>query len=175
MLTVARALVRRVPHRQLGPRHRIRPRPARPPRQDILLRRASAPPLHSIPLPRSPAPHPSPSVRDATFLLPPLRLAPQISAFLTFAVFPMVMYDWPRDRPNVYQTVLVFSIWSWYVHASSLRSPSRLLRVLTRSTVHWDRAGRYTRSCSCERFSPSVTEHEHAPGAAVRLSVCPSD
>ncbi|ETW78710.1 sensor histidine kinase-like protein [Heterobasidion irregulare TC 32-1] len=39
-----------------------------------------------------------------------------ISAFLTFAVFPMVMYDWPRDRPNVYQAVLVFSIWSWAVY-----------------------------------------------------------
>ena len=28
------------------------------------------------------------------------------------------MYDWPRDRSNIYQTVLTISIWSWWVFAS---------------------------------------------------------
>jgi hypothetical protein len=26
----------------------------------------------------------------------------------------MIMWDWPRDRPVLYQIVLTFSIWMWY-------------------------------------------------------------
>jgi osomolarity two-component system sensor histidine kinase SLN1 len=28
----------------------------------------------------------------------------------------MVMWDWPRDRPVIYQIFVCLSVWSWYVY-----------------------------------------------------------
>ena len=37
----------------------------------------------------------------------------QFTPALTFPLFFMVVYDWPRDRPYIYQVYLAFSTWSW--------------------------------------------------------------
>jgi hypothetical protein len=39
----------------------------------------------------------------------------QIAPACTLPVLALVIYDWPRDRPNAYQVVLAVSIWSWWV------------------------------------------------------------
>jgi hypothetical protein len=39
----------------------------------------------------------------------------QIAPACTFPVLVLVIYDWPRDRPNAYQIVLAVAIWCWYV------------------------------------------------------------
>ncbi|CDO68388.1 hypothetical protein BN946_scf184815.g35 [Trametes cinnabarina] len=39
-----------------------------------------------------------------------------IAPSFSFAILPMVVYDWPRDRNVVYQCVLVFSIWMWSIY-----------------------------------------------------------
>lgn len=36
-----------------------------------------------------------------------------VALLLSLPIFIMVMYDWPRDRSNIYQTILIISIWSW--------------------------------------------------------------
>ncbi|KAG5725064.1 Signal transduction histidine-protein kinase BarA [Termitomyces sp. T112] len=36
-----------------------------------------------------------------------------IAPILTLPIIIMVMYDWPRDRSNVYQVFITFSIWLW--------------------------------------------------------------
>ncbi|OSD04719.1 hypothetical protein PYCCODRAFT_1363220 [Trametes coccinea BRFM310] len=38
-----------------------------------------------------------------------------IAPAFSFAITPMVIYDWPRDRNTVYQCVLVFSTWMWSI------------------------------------------------------------
>jgi hypothetical protein len=43
--------------------------------------------------------------------LTPLQIAPAA----TLPVLVLVIFDWPRDRPNAYQAVLAISIWSWCV------------------------------------------------------------
>jgi hypothetical protein len=40
---------------------------------------------------------------------------PQIAPASTLPVLILVIYDWPRDRPNAYQAVLSTSIWGWCV------------------------------------------------------------
>ncbi|KAI0738700.1 hypothetical protein C8Q80DRAFT_1113412 [Daedaleopsis nitida] len=51
----------------------------------------------------------------------PLTLADKIFLYgitppLVFAIPPMVIYDWPRDRNTIYQSVLVFSTWVWSIY-----------------------------------------------------------
>ncbi|KAF8270639.1 hypothetical protein EI94DRAFT_1770739 [Lactarius quietus] len=36
-----------------------------------------------------------------------------IAPVCTFVVLPVVIYDWPRDRPNLYQLIISISIWCW--------------------------------------------------------------
>ncbi|KAH8995058.1 hypothetical protein EDB86DRAFT_2804879 [Lactarius hatsudake] len=36
-----------------------------------------------------------------------------IAPACTFPILLMVIYDWPRDRPNVYQVLLSMAIWCW--------------------------------------------------------------
>ncbi|RPD57164.1 hypothetical protein L227DRAFT_613780, partial [Lentinus tigrinus ALCF2SS1-6] len=55
------------------------------------------------------------------FVPRPLTLADKIFLYglapaLSFAIPPMVVYDWPRDRNVIYQIVLVFAIWTWSVY-----------------------------------------------------------
>ncbi|KAH9945766.1 hypothetical protein B0H21DRAFT_693809 [Amylocystis lapponica] len=55
------------------------------------------------------------------FIARPIELADKIFYYgvapaLTFPVFPMVLYDFPRDRSNLYQVFLVFSTWSWSIY-----------------------------------------------------------
>ncbi|KII85995.1 hypothetical protein PLICRDRAFT_667467 [Plicaturopsis crispa FD-325 SS-3] len=38
-----------------------------------------------------------------------------VAPLLTFPILLMVMYDFPRDRPNLYQVVLACSVWSWSI------------------------------------------------------------
>ncbi|GLB41632.1 putative his Kinase A (phosphoacceptor) domain containing protein [Lyophyllum shimeji] len=45
-------------------------------------------------------------VYDKTFYY---GIAPALSLPVIF----MVMYDWPRDRSNIYQTILIMSVWCW--------------------------------------------------------------
>lgn len=45
----------------------------------------------------------------------PLLTLPQIAPASTLPVLVLVIYDWPRDRPNAYQAVLSISIWGWCV------------------------------------------------------------
>ncbi|KAI0058853.1 hypothetical protein BV25DRAFT_1918961 [Artomyces pyxidatus] len=58
----------------------------------------------------------------ATLLVPkPRVLADEIFFYgvapaFTFPVLVMVMFDWPRDRANVYQFVLSISIWMWALY-----------------------------------------------------------
>ncbi|KAI0689456.1 hypothetical protein C8T65DRAFT_746171 [Cerioporus squamosus] len=52
------------------------------------------------------------------FVPRPLALADKIYFYgvalaPSFAIPPMVIYDWPRDRNFIYQSVLVFAIWIW--------------------------------------------------------------
>lgn len=53
-----------------------------------------------------------------------------IAPACTFAVLPVVIYDWPRDRPNVYQVIISISIWCWgcyeilYISLCGLYSPN---------------------------------------------------
>ncbi|KAI0642307.1 hypothetical protein C8Q79DRAFT_1003202 [Trametes meyenii] len=51
----------------------------------------------------------------------PIVVADQIFLYglapaLSFVIPPMVIFDWPRDRTYIYQTVLVCSIWLWSVY-----------------------------------------------------------
>ncbi len=55
------------------------------------------------------------------FVPRPITLADQIFLYgvalvLSFAIPPMVIYDWPRDRNIIYQVVLVFAIWVWAIY-----------------------------------------------------------
>lgn len=45
----------------------------------------------------------------------PLLTVLKIAPACTLPIFVLVIYDWPRDRPNAYQVVLAISIWGWYV------------------------------------------------------------
>ena len=45
----------------------------------------------------------------------PLLTLLQIAPACTLPIFVLVIYDWPRDRPNAYQIILAISIWGWYV------------------------------------------------------------
>ena len=52
------------------------------------------------------------------FVPRPITLADQIFLYGIASVFsivvpPMIVFDWPRDRPMIYQVVLVFAIWVW--------------------------------------------------------------
>lgn len=40
----------------------------------------------------------------------------QVAPFFTFPLFFMVVYDFPRDRPWLYQIYLTFSTWVWSVY-----------------------------------------------------------
>ncbi|KAI0352098.1 hypothetical protein OH77DRAFT_816660 [Trametes cingulata] len=51
----------------------------------------------------------------------PLTLADKIFLYgiastFSFAIPPMVICDWPRDRNTIYQVVLVISIWVWSIY-----------------------------------------------------------
>ncbi|KAI0831876.1 hypothetical protein BC628DRAFT_1407464 [Trametes gibbosa] len=51
----------------------------------------------------------------------PLLLADKIFLYgltpaTSFAIPPMVIFDWPRDRNNLYQLILVFAVWVWSVY-----------------------------------------------------------
>jgi osomolarity two-component system sensor histidine kinase SLN1 len=39
-----------------------------------------------------------------------------IAPACTFPVLVLVIYDWPRDRPNAYQVVLAIATWSWAIY-----------------------------------------------------------
>ncbi|KAF8806887.1 hypothetical protein BYT27DRAFT_7140360 [Phlegmacium glaucopus] len=39
-----------------------------------------------------------------------------IAPALSLPIVVMVMYDWPRDRPYIYQTALIASIWCWSIY-----------------------------------------------------------
>ncbi|KAA1470157.1 hypothetical protein DENSPDRAFT_774313 [Dentipellis sp. KUC8613] len=39
-----------------------------------------------------------------------------VAPALTFPILFMIIYDWPRDWPNVYQIVLTVSVWSWSLY-----------------------------------------------------------
>ncbi|PIL24591.1 hypothetical protein GSI_12475 [Ganoderma sinense ZZ0214-1] len=39
-----------------------------------------------------------------------------IAPAFSFAIAPMVIYDWPRDRTFIYQIILVISVWIWSVY-----------------------------------------------------------
>ena len=55
------------------------------------------------------------------FVPRPLPLSDKIFLYgiapaFSFAIPPMVIYDWPRDRNCIYQIVLVVAIWMWSVY-----------------------------------------------------------
>lgn len=57
-------------------------------------------------------------VLGCAFIPKPYQLIDKIFYFgvapaLTLPIIFMVMYDFPRDRPNTYQTVVCISAWSW--------------------------------------------------------------
>ncbi|CAL1717262.1 unnamed protein product [Somion occarium] len=47
---------------------------------------------------------------------------------LTFPIVPMVLWDWPRDRPTIYQIFLAISTWQWglyniiFIYTSALQT-----------------------------------------------------
>ncbi|KAI9458429.1 hypothetical protein BJY52DRAFT_430616 [Lactarius psammicola] len=53
-----------------------------------------------------------------------------IAPACTLPVLPVVIYDWPRDRPKVYQVILSISIWCWgcyqllYIFLCGLYNPN---------------------------------------------------
>ncbi|TFY66934.1 hypothetical protein EVG20_g4155 [Dentipellis fragilis] len=60
-------------------------------------------------------------VLGVIFIPSPRVLADEIFYYgvapaLTFPILFMVIYDLPRDWPNVYQIVLTFSVWSWSLY-----------------------------------------------------------
>ena len=70
-------------------------------------------------------------VLGCAFLLKPYELIDKIFYFgvapaLTLPIICMVMYDFPRDRPNTYQVVLCLSTWSW---RAGLHIPHIYLRL----------------------------------------------
>ena len=55
------------------------------------------------------------------FLPRPLPIADRIFYYgvapvFTFAIPPLVILDWPRDRTRIYQSVLVVSVWMWSMY-----------------------------------------------------------
>ena len=71
------------------------------------------------------------------FLLGGAGVAPALSVPL----IPMVLWNMPRDSPDLYQTFLAISTWSWY----------DLLRYIIRGCMLMTTMlGRSTRSPSCE-------------------------
>lgn len=36
-----------------------------------------------------------------------------VAPALSLSILPLVVYDWPRDRSTMYQTILAMSVWSW--------------------------------------------------------------
>ncbi|RPD57168.1 hypothetical protein L227DRAFT_565479 [Lentinus tigrinus ALCF2SS1-6] len=69
------------------------------------------------------------------FVPRPLTLADKIFLYglapaLSFAIPPMVVYDWPRDRNVIYQIVLVFAIWTWSVYQIIFILPDVVLAFL---------------------------------------------
>lgn len=50
---------------------------------------------------------------DYPFSNPLAKFDIKVAIVLTFPLLLLIMYDFPRDRPNFYQTYICLSVFSW--------------------------------------------------------------